>query len=523
MRRAGLTALVADVADPAMERLAGALERNDVKVRRTGQGNGTTAPATLLAGVLEEDGREPADVVALGGTGLLAEAARAAQLEGRVWAVASGLPPDAELLRAVPGPIAGVAEVARWVICSHERTRGLVDARIEAVAKRTAVLPLEPAGDARACDPAVLDAATALLLDRTFPAAPWPSRPRPLRVVVAGHALHFLEAVTQWLRGLPEVELRIDQVPSFSRHDEAASREHVTWADTVVCEWASPVAAWYSCHKRPGQRLVVRLHRAELYSSWWEGIDVAAVDQVVCVSPHYARLTREITGWPADKVVVIPNYVDTTVLDRPKLACAPFVLGMMGVVPSRKRLDLAFDLLERLRAEDPRFSLHVKSRFAWEVPWAWRDPDERAAAEDAVRRARRSALLADGVVFDSYGPDVAAWLRKVGWVLSLSDDESFHLAPAEGMASGAVPLVRPWPGSETIYADEWIAGTGDGAEEPVDAVVARMATRVLDVTRDGSWERLRHEAQAQARASFDVTTVCELFGRILVEDLSAGG
>ena len=99
---------------------------------------------------------------------------------------------------------------------------------------------------------------------------------------------------------------------------------------------------------------------------------------------------------------------------------------------------------------------------------------------------------------------MAAWLRKVGWVLSLSDDESFHLAPAEGMASGAVPLVRPWPARRPIYADEWIAGAGDGADEPVEAVVARMAARVLDVTRDGSWERLRHEAQAQARASFDV-------------------
>jgi len=38
------------------------------------------------------------------------------------------------------------------------------------------------------------------------------------------------------------------------------------------------------------------------------------VDQVVCVSKHYARLTREITGWPAEKIVVIPNYVDSDVL-----------------------------------------------------------------------------------------------------------------------------------------------------------------------------------------------------------------
>ena len=234
----------------------------------------------------------------------------------------------------------------------------------------------------------------------------------------------------------------------------------------------------------------------------------------MCVSPHYARLTRETTGWPAEKIVTIPNYVDGAVLDRPKLVGAPFTLGMMGVVPRRKRLDLALDLVERLRAEDPRFSLHVKSQFAWDLPWAWRDPQERAATEALLRRVRRVPELADGVVFDTYGPDVGSWLRKVGWVVSLSDDESFHLAPAEGMASGAVPLIRPWPGAETIYDGRWIAAGGDEA-----ALVEDLAGSVLRATRDGAWDGLRHEAQQQARERFDVASVCERFARILVEDL----
>jgi hypothetical protein len=71
-----------------------------------------------------------------------------------------------------------------------------------------------------------------------------PGRTRPLRVVVAGHALHFLDAITEWLRGVDDVELRIDHVPSFARRDEAASTVHAEWADRVLCEWASPIAAW---------------------------------------------------------------------------------------------------------------------------------------------------------------------------------------------------------------------------------------------------------------------------------------
>jgi glycosyltransferase involved in cell wall biosynthesis len=513
MRRSGLRALVAG-GDVQLQRLAAALEHSGVEVRRAGDGTdgASTDTRSVVTSLLELDTTQRSDLVVVGGTDLLAASSAEDRLAGRLWAVAARLPSDLELLAAIPPAIADAAGRARWVVCPSERTRGLIDTGVPAAAKRSVVLPLDPAGGEPGADG--LDAAVSALLDRTFPAAPWQERNTALRVVVAGHALHFLDAVTQWLRGLPDVELRIDHVPSFARHDEAVSREHVAWADTVVCEWASPVAAWYSRNKRPGQRLVVRLHRAELYSTWWHGIDIEAVDQVVCVSRHYARLTHETTAWPMEKIVVIPNYVDAAVLDRPKLAGSPFAIGMMGVTPRRKRLDLALDLLERLRERDPRFSLHVKSQFAWDLPWAWRDPDERGAAEQVVRRVRGSALLADGVVFDAYGPDVGAWLRKIGWVVSLSDDESFHLAPAEGMASGAVPLIRAWPGVDTIYDGRWIASAGDEA-----GTVDELADRVLTATRDQTWDRLRHDAQAQARASFDVVAVCERFGRLLVGDL----
>lgn len=512
MRAAPLCALVAGPAEAGLDALAAALDRAGVRVRAVAAAG---EPVEVLAALVAEDIRERADVVVVAGLPLLAAVAVESSLAGRVWAVTGALPPPLELLRGVPPAVAAVAAVARWVLCPDETTRGLVDFAVADAAKRSAVLPLESAAS-------TLDASVRDLLDRTFPALPWPRRSRPLRIAVAGHALHFLTAVTEWLRGLSGVELRVDHVRSFRRQDEVASREMVEWADVVLCEWASPVGAWYSRHKRAGQRLVVRLHRAELYSDWWHGIDIDAVDQVVCVSRHYARLTREVTGWPSQKIVVIPNYVDAAVLHRPKLPGAELNLAMMGVVPRRKRLDLALDLLERLRREDRRFSLRVKSQLPWDVPWAWRDEQERVAAQEALRRVRASSLLADGVVFDRHGPDVGAWLRSVGWMLSLSDDESFHLAPAEAMASGAVPLIRPWPGAETIYDPRWIVGI-PGPEAPDVAqladVVESMARVVLDGVSAGRWEGLREEARAHALRDFDVPAVCERFGRILVEDL----
>lgn len=492
MMRANLSALVVG-ADPLADAVVAALEGCGVRVRRLPLADATAA-----------DAEERADLVVVAAPDLPARAAGIERFQGRLWLLATGLPAPLELLVAPPEVVTAAASAARWVVSPDETTRGLLEVGVQETAKRSVVLPVAAGSE-------VLLVAVRALLDRTFPRHDGlEGRARPLRVVVAGHALHFLEAVLEDWRGNPGIELRVDEVPSFARHDEAASRALIEWADVAVCEWASPVAAFYSRNKRDGQRLVVRLHRAELYSEWWQAIEAGAVDQVVCVSGHYATLTRRITGWAPHKVVVIPNYVDSAVLDRPKLPGAEFAVGFMGAVPRRKRLDLALDVVALLRERDPRFTLYVKTRPAWDVPYAWRDEAERDAFAAVLRRVRTDARLVDGVVFDAYGSDVGTWLRRVGWMLSTSDDESFHLAPAETMASGGVPVLRDWPGVDTIYDRRWVHG------EP-----AMMAGFIAGAVEQGRWAEFTGDARSQALASFDVSVVTDRFARILTEDLEA--
>ena len=68
------------------------------------------------------------------------------------------------------------------------------------------------------------------------------------------------------------MEVRVDQWPALGKHDPEVSRELAEWADVIICEWCGPNAVWYSewlkKHGRPDQRLVVRLHRFELYGAW---------------------------------------------------------------------------------------------------------------------------------------------------------------------------------------------------------------------------------------------------------------
>jgi hypothetical protein len=89
-------------------------------------------------------------------------------------------------------------------------------------------------------------------------------------------------------------------------------------------------------------------------------------------------------------------------------------------------------------------------------------------------------------------------------VLSTSDDESFHLAPAEGMASGAVPALLNWPGAETIYDPHWI-----------HANPGALAASIAATVRDGRWDDERRLANDQVRDAYSLDKVCALFTGLL--------
>ncbi len=348
-------------------------------------------------------------------------------------------------------------------------------------------------------------------LARAVPAAPPAGRSGPdqkLRVVIAGHDLKFSRQLIDYFRLQPDLEVRVDHWASLGEHDEARSRELAEWADVIVCEWCTPNAVWYSRHKPRSARMLVRLHRFELYSPYPSQVKIGNVDRVICVSDYYTRLTEQKTGWPAAKIVTVPNALDVAQFDRPKLDGARFHLGMIGIVPAKhKRFDLALDVLEELRRDDDRYQLSVKSgSMPWELWWVWKHAEQREFYFDAFRRVQRSPLLRDAVVFDDSGPDVPAWLRRIGFILSTSDDESFHMAPAEGMASRAVPVIRHWPGAETIYDKRWIR------ENPVE-----MAAAIAELSAADAWEAARQGAYQDVQA-FELGTVAETWLRLIRGD-----
>jgi glycosyltransferase involved in cell wall biosynthesis len=331
---------------------------------------------------------------------------------------------------------------------------------------------------------------------------------RPLRVVVASHDLKFFTKIAAHFQGMPGIELRFDHWPAINRNEGRVSKAMLKWADVIVCEWCGGNALWYAKHKKAKQRLIVRLHRFELSRPWPETINGSAVDQLVCVSKPYAELTLAKTSVPNERVVMVPNWVDVADLSRTKFEDAQFTIGLIGAAPMRKRPDLAIAILEQLRAVDPRFKLIIKSKLPWQMPWVWRDPAERDTFRELFEHIERTESLRGSIIFDDYGADVANWLRRVGWVLSTSDDESFHLAPAEGAASGAVPVILPWPGSDQIYDAKWIHADPKAAAE-----------FILNSTKSGSWNQLAAQAQAEISSRYGLDLVNQQWAKLLTDDL----
>lgn len=276
------------------------------------------------------------------------------------------------------------------------------------------------------------------------------------KVLIAGHDLKFAKFIMKKIEEDDGLELLVDQWQGHDKHDEAKSFELLSQADIIFCEWGLGNIVWYSKYKKQGQKLVTRIHAQELKTRHLDQCNHDNIDNYIFVSPYYFELMIAEFKLERKKCKMIYNMVDTELLNKPKMANSRFHLGMIGDVPQSKRLDRALDIFEQLYRKDKRYKLFIKGKRPEEYPWM----HSKAKAEEMAYYQQQYQRIKDNgwdksVVFEGHGP-IGEWLQNIGWILSVSDNESFHLSVAEGMASGAIPLILRWAGAETIYHEDYI-------------------------------------------------------------------
>ncbi|MFX0538669.1 glycosyltransferase [Ornithinimicrobium sp. Y1847] len=276
------------------------------------------------------------------------------------------------------------------------------------------------------------------------------------RLLIAGHDLKFAGHLIDAAKAAGAT-VTIDKWQGHNQHDETTSRQLLQDADVVFCEWGLGNAVWYSHHLQPHQRLIVRVHAQELRGPYLRQIAHDRVDHFVFVGQTVMESAVSSHGITRQKSSLIPNGVDAERMRLPKHPVAAHTLGLVGAIPKSKRPDLALDLLERLRLHDNRYILRIKGHRPEHYPWLRDNAEESAYYERLTARIKFLNRRHHGsVIWDRHGNDMDSWFQNVGIVLSLSDHESFHYSIADGVASGAYPVLLTWPGADNIYPHQWL-------------------------------------------------------------------
>lgn len=259
--------------------------------------------------------------------------------------------------------------------------------------------------------------------------------------------------------------------------EDGALKRLVEWADVIYCEWAGLPAIWLSRFLPPEKRLIVRLHSYEAFSQWPFFINWGGVDGMIFVADHirrFADLQFRISDHPV-ATTVLPNFNDLSAYERPKKPGAERTVVMLGYNNRNKDPLMAVKVVEVLRRSDPSWRLKL-------VGHGWNPatmPPEEAAYHETFMAYIRDNGLEEMIEFTPFTHDVPGVLQEAGFMISCSWREGTHEAILEGMASGAVPVIRRWPmvsaygAPETTYPE---LDYFDTAEEAAAEILGHAGT-----------------------------------------------
>lgn len=293
------------------------------------------------------------------------------------------------------------------------------------------------------------------------------------KILFAGTDFKFIYPFVSYLKrsGAPVL---VDPWYWGSSIDIKSSQRKQDWADIIFCEWGLANAVWYSNNNSSNKPLYIRIHAQEVREKARKfafDINVEKVTKFIFVSENIRQKAIELFNWPMDKTIVIPNFLENTPFEEKNLN-EEIKLGMVGIVPQTKRLDRAIDLLEEFLRNGRNASLHIKGHRPESLDFM-HAPGRVAELDyyyDIYKKIEGNPLLKDNVHFYGWGNDVALWYRNINVILSPSDNESFHYSLADGVLSGATPVVWPWDGAYDIYPKEWICdGTVQSAVRIIES------------------------------------------------------
>jgi glycosyltransferase involved in cell wall biosynthesis len=288
------------------------------------------------------------------------------------------------------------------------------------------------------------------------------TKPAPPVILVAGHDLKFAAGLLEAVKEATGARIIIDRWSGHNRHDEAQSVRLLKQADVIFCEWCLGNIEWYAANRKSHQPLVARCHAQEANLPYLSRSNLKNIDHISFVGKAMRDQVANAVGIPIEKTSIISNFISPSAFTmRKKMFEADTTLGLLGMVPHGKRLDRAIDLLTKILEWNPDFRLRVKGASPFSYDWVVNRSDEVTFYREQMHRINSDPQLRYRVIFDPQGDDVDRWMSLVGFVVSPSDSESFHMAIGEGMLTGAAPLIWNWEGADGLWPKDFVLASTD--------------------------------------------------------------
>lgn len=256
-------------------------------------------------------------------------------------------------------------------------------------------------------------------------------------------------------------------------------RADLQWADVIFVEWSQALAARLSSLELAAS-LVVRLHKYEAFIPTPSLTNWGNVNRLVTITPYMSTLMGRIVPGieKSTKVDMIPNVTKLRHFMLPKHQSASRTLGVIQYASIVKDPLWSLDVLELLQEHDPEWTLLLigTSHSTIAVP--------ESEVDYFLRFEERVKTFGNSVKFLGHQSNLPEIFRDIGVVLSSSRVEGAPVSIQEGVASGALPVIRNWPmlkalnAAGSLYPHNWVVESPAEAAERILTWADRAASPV---------------------------------------------
>ena len=296
---------------------------------------------------------------------------------------------------------------------------------------------------------------------------PCPMRTLNQRVLIIGHDLKFIRSIektwSSW--GIITTSLKTKNHSGALNISDQELLKLMSQHDIVFCEWA--LGNMQKVSQLRGIRpIFIRYHAQERKTEHLLNTSLISKDHMVFVSKHTKEMEDRLNF--VNQVSIIPNAVDTLQLNIERNDSKG--IGIMGITPQGKGVHRALEIVSSLKQKGIGEKLIIKGKLPKEYPWMKSRVEENEWYNKQFSKYH-DLFERNEILQESFTPDVGPFVSSIQTILSVSDHESFHLAPLEAAAARTQVHMLPWAGSEDIHRPEWIFST---TEEIIQDISNKM-------------------------------------------------